>query len=238
MNVKQWLIAVALAAPALIEAQTMSDPAEIRSVGRATVSVEPERAQVDIGVVTEASEADAAARTNAEKLDAVLRALERTLGPGANLETTGYSLRPNYHRPEPRQEPVLTGYTVSNTVRVKELGLDDVGKVVDVATGAGANSVGNIVFSLRDEAAAKTEALRLAALEARQKAETLAGALGVRIVRVLSASEGEASVVRPRQQRFAMAEMAQAAAPPTPVEPGAIDINASVTLVVEIASIN
>ena len=216
----------ALRSPAA--AQT-SDSPQIRVTGRATVSVRPEEASVDVGVVTEAPEAKDAARLNAQKLDFVLKAIRNALGSGANFETVSYSLNPVYRYPEPRTEPVLRGYSASNVVRVKELALDKVGEVIDLATSSGANSVSNIAFGLRDEAAAKARALREAAIDAKAKADALADALGVQVLGILSVSEGEPDIIRPLPTYRAEMAMAQAA-PPTPVEAGAIEVRASVTL--------
>jgi uncharacterized protein YggE len=213
-------------------AQTDDPKPQIRVTGRATVSVQPEQASVDVGVVTEAPEARDAARMNAEKLDIVLKAIRNALGSGAKFETVSYSLNPVYRYPE-RNEPVLTGYSATNVVRIRELALDKVGEVIDLATSSGANSVSNIAFGLRDEAAAKARALREAAIDARAKANALADALGLQVLGVLSVSEGEPDIVRPMPMYRAEMAMAQAA-PPTPVEAGAIEVRASVTLVVAI----
>ncbi len=217
----------------VVTAQSDGPTPNIQVTGRSVLSVQPERAQVDVGVVTEAPDADAAARQNANKLDAVLRSLRSTLGAEAKIETVSYSLNPKYERPDPRSQAVVSGYTATNVVRLRNLELDAVGKAIDLATAAGANSVRNIAFSLRDESAVKQEALKLAALDARAKANTLASALGVGIVRILSVSEGAPDIIRPSS--MFRAEMAQAAAAPTPVEPGTIEVNASVTLIVEIS---
>jgi uncharacterized protein YggE len=108
--------------------------------------------------------------------------------------------------------------------------------VLDAATQAGSNSVQDIRFALRDPEVPRTQALRKAALDARQDAQALADALDLRIVRVLRVDEQGPSVVPPprifmQAQRFA----APTAAPATPVESGAIAINATVTLTVEVA---
>ena len=213
-------------------AQTDDPKPQIRVTGRATVSVQPEQASVDVGVVTEAPEARDAARMNAEKLDIVLKAIRNALGSGAKFETVSYSLNPVYRYPE-RNEPVLTGYSATNVVRIRELALDTVGEVIDLATSSGANSVSNIAFGLRDEAAAKARALREAAIDGRAKANALADALGLQVLGVLSVSEGEPDIVRPMPMYRAEMAMAQAP-PPTPVEAGAIEVRASVTLVVAI----
>jgi uncharacterized protein YggE len=216
-----------------VSAQAAEPTPSIRVTGRATVSVQPEQASVDVGVVTQASEAADAARLNAQKLDAVLEAIRNALGSDAKFETVSYSLNPVYRYPE-RNEPVLTGYSATNVVRVKELALDKVGEVIDLATSSGANTVSNVAFGLRDEAAAKDRALRNAAKDARAKADALANALGVQVLGILSVSEGEPEIVRPMPRYRGEMAMAQAAPPPTPVEAGAIEVRASVTLVVSI----
>jgi uncharacterized protein YggE len=215
-------------------APTSSEPPQIRVTGHARISAQPEQAEVDVGVVTEAPEAGDAARTNAEKLDRVLKALQNAFGPGARFETVSYSLNPVYRHDEPRGQPVITGYHASNTLRVRDLQISQVGKAIDTATSSGANSVHNIVFKLKDEAAVQARALRDAAADARAKAQALGEALGLRVVRILVATEGEPEVIRPMPMY--RAEMAMAAqAPPTPVEPGAIEVRASVMLVVEVS---
>lgn len=218
---------------AALAAQVGTATPQIRVTGRATLTVEAERAEVHIGVVTEAPEAQEAARRNAEKLDAALAALRSALGDAARFETSSYSLQPVYDRPEPREAPVLRGYTATNVLRVYELPLDAVGRAIDVATSAGANTIRGIEFTLREETATKSRALRQAATDARSKADALAEALSLRIVRVLEVSEGEADVVRPMPMYRSEMVMAQAEAP-TPVEPGSIEVRASVTLVVEV----
>jgi uncharacterized protein len=209
---------------------------QIRVTGRATVSAQPERADVDIGVVTEAKEAQQAARLNADKLDAVRKAVIAAVGRDTKLETVDYSLQPVYRRqPEPKNEPTVSSYIVTNVLRVRELELTSVGKVIDAATDSGANTVSNIRFGLRDEEEVKTRALREAAVNARSKVDTLAAALGVRVGRILTVIEGEPDIIRPMPAYRGEMVMAQAASPTTPIEPNAIEIRASVTLVVEIA---
>jgi uncharacterized protein YggE len=212
-----------------------TEPPQVRVTGHARISAQPEQAEVDVGVVTEAGEAGDAARANAEKLDRVLKALQSAFGPGARFETASYSLNPVYRHDEPRSEPVISGYRASNTLRVRGLEISQVGKAVDTATDAGANSVHNIVFKLKDEAAVQSRALRDAAADARAKAHALAEALGLRVSRILLATEGEPEVIRPMPMYRAEMAMASAASPQTPVEPGAIEVLASVTLVVEVS---
>lgn len=201
----------------------------IRVTGEAEVTASPDQAEIDVGVVSQAEKAEAAARENADRLDRVLRALRALLGSGAEIKTAGYSLSPNYRYPKEGGGPVVTGYTATNTVRVKTGEMAMIGKIIDVAAQAGANRIQRLQFGLKDEKAAVAEALGRAAAQARAKAEAIASALGLKIVQVLQVEEaGPVRLPRPMLETSQL----RAAAAPTPIEPGEITIQATVTLTV------
>src|SRR5215470_3034832 len=92
-------------------------PRLISASGQASLSVKPDQAKIDIGVVTQAANAQDAASQNASQVDSVLSQLRSVLGSTADIKTVGYSISPNYRYPQ-GAPPVLTGYTASNTVEV------------------------------------------------------------------------------------------------------------------------
>ncbi len=208
-------------------------PATIEVTGQAKVSETPDRVYIDVGVTTQAQESEAAAARNASRLSAVIAALQRAAGSGAQLTTTEYSISPDYNYPRNGGTPTVAGYTVSNVVQVRLDDLRKIGPVIDAATQAGSNNVQNIRFALRDEEALRGQALREAALNARLDADALADALGLKVVRVRSVSEQSPAVV-PIYPRALFAAKA-AVAPATPVAAGTIDVSATVTLTVEVA---
>ncbi len=159
--------------------------------------------------------------------------MRRALGAGAEIKTVSYSLNPDYRYPKDGGKPTITGYTATNVVRVTLNDLTRVGQAIDAATRSGANQVHRLQFTLKDEQAAQSQALRAAAVKAKAEAEALAQALGLKIARVLSvveSSEGVQPIMRD-----VMLARAEAAAP-TPVEPGTIEVRATVTLTVEIGA--
>jgi uncharacterized protein YggE len=208
-------------------------PATIQVTGQAKVSETPDRVYIDIGVTTQARKSEAAASRNAARLAAVIAAVKRAAGPGAQLTTTEYSISPNYEYP-PHAAATITGYTATNVVQVRLDDLRKIGPVLDAATQSGSNDVQDIRFALRDERIPRTEALRQAALGARQDAQALADALGLQVVRVLAVDEQGPAVVPP-PRLYLQARQFAAAAPSTPVETGTITVNASVSLTVEVA---
>jgi uncharacterized protein YggE len=115
-------------------------------------------------------------------------------------------------------------------VRVTTDELALAGRIVDAAMEAGANTIDRLQFTLKDERPALARAIGQAALQAREKAHAIAAALGVKIVRVLRVEES--GVGLRSFERASFREM-QAA---TPIEAGAIDVRATVTLTVEISN--
>jgi uncharacterized protein len=228
--------AVALLAIAAAAAQAQSDSpvpvSSIRVTGEARVSARPDRVQIDVGVSSAAEHSEQAAADNARQLQTVLAALRPAAGAGAELKTVSYSLSPNYQHHPGGGQPTLVGYTALNVVQVTLDDLARMGRVIDAATRAGANQVQGIRFTLRDQDAVRAQALREAALRARADADTLAAALGLRILRVLTVEESSppGPPIRPLMMgpRAALAEAA------TPVEAGTLDITAAVTLSVEV----
>jgi uncharacterized protein len=234
----KWGGCVLIALSSLCGGAGAQEPAEklppsIRVTGEAVVNVRPDRAQIDIGVVTQGQTAKTAAAQNAQRLDAVLAELRRVLGANASIKTVNYALSPNYNYSREGGRPTISGYTATNTVRVTLDDLTEVGKVIDAVTQSGANQIYRLAFTLKDEPAAQAQALREAATKARARAEALAAALNVTAVRVLSAVENSGGVAPLERQDF-MARDGAAAKVETPVEPGTIEVRASVTLTVEI----
>ena len=214
--------------------QSASPMSSIRVTGDSIVSASPDRVQIDIGVLTQATQSQSAASQNATRLEAALTALRKAVGPGADIRTVSYSLNPNYQYHPNGGEPTITGYTATNVVRVTLSDLGKIGSVIDSATQSGANQVQGVQFTLADPQAVRAQALREAATKARADAEVLAAALGVKVVRVLSVEENGSTGGPVRPVMFETRAMAAKA--PTPIQPGSIDVGASVVLTVEVTA--
>ena len=202
--------------------------------GDALVQARPDTARISLAVVTQAQSALAAQQENARRSEAMVRALRAAAGAGAEVETSGYSLQPQYTYRE-NQTPVIRGYEGRNTVTVTLGDLSKVGPVIDAATAAGANNIDNLAFTLRRDEPARDQALAAATREALRKAQVMAVALGGRVGRIVELQE--ASIGRPPVPVYDMAQargMAAKAMEATPVEIGTLDIRAQVQLVAEI----
>lgn len=207
-------------------------PPVIRVHGEATVSAEPDQAQFDIGVVTQAGNAKAATDQNAAQTTALVQQL-RTLLPRSDIKTVNFSVNPNYRYPKEGAPASITGYTANNTVRLLLNDISMLEQIIEVATRSGANSINRLTFSLRDEKAVRAKALANAAGQAQSGAEALAASLKLRLGRLIRVEEGQPVIVSPaRQISFGKAESTDI----LPIAPGTIDVHADVNLTYEIAS--
>ncbi len=198
----------------------------IRSLGEGSVSVQPDLAKVNIGVVTIAATAQDASTQNAAKVAAVLGQLRQVLGVAGDIRTISYSVNANYTYPN-GAPPVLVNYTASNTVEVTTTDLANIGKVIDAGAQAGANTIQGLQFSLKDEQPARSQALKLATQQARAHADAIAAGVNGRTGAVLAAEEGGSVSITP------VRSLAPAATP-TPVLPGTVEVRGNVTLEVEL----
>ena len=229
-----YLFACLPALPASAEGPTSLS--SIRVTGTATVTAKPDRARVDVGVVTQAAQSEAAVSQNARTFNSVMAALHKAFGPGTDIKALSYSLNPDYQYGVSSASggaPTIKGYTATNVVRVTIDDLARIGEVIDTAAQAGANRVPSVQFALRDEESVRVEALREAAAKAKAEADALGSALGLKVNRILTVEEGgPVTVPTIHEVAFARAVSGSAA---TQIQPGAIEVNANVTLTVEVS---
>lgn len=211
-------------ARALAAADTVST-VQVSGTGR--VEVTPDRAQVLFAVETQAETAEGASTRNAARMDAVLAALRDTGMPGLELETRGYSLEPQYRRPDSGDAPEIDGFRARNNVEATISAPDSVGVVIDAAIAAGANRVASLSFLASDTEEARLQALGNAVERARSEAEAIAEALGMSVGRALEVTGGAESPPEPFPMRL---EALSLQSSPTPVEPGSQTISANVTI--------
>ena len=201
--------------------------------GEATLKRAPDRALLDLAVETRAQTPKEAGTRNAEIMTAVQQRL-RALGlPAEAIQTRAYNLSQEFDYVNGRQVP--RGYTARNTIEARVDTFDRLGDVIDAAVAAGATRVDSIRFDLRDRTAVERDALKQAVADARARAEAAASGAGMAISRIVRIEEGSRGGIEPpRPYALAMRAPSEAAAPPTPVSGGEIEIRATVTLTAEI----
>jgi uncharacterized protein YggE len=200
----------------------------IKVHGEATISVEPDQAQFDIGIVTQAATAKAVADQNAIQSDTLVHALNSAF-PSAVIKTINFSVNPNYRYPQD-SAPTIAGYTANNTVRLLLSDLSKIQTVIDIAIKSGANSINRLTFSVQNENASRARALAGAASQAQAGAEALAASLKLKLQRLLTVEEGQPVIISPpREVSFEKLQSTNL----SPITPGMMDFHAEVDVTYE-----
>lgn len=215
------------AAPAGIQGTLLSVSAEGTSEAR------PDMATINLGVTTEGQTAQAALQENARRMTALTQALRRAGIAERDIQTSNVSVYPQQQYRE-NLPPLITGYQANNTVTAKVRNVNNVGRVIDAAVGAGGNTINGVSFSHADPDAQLDLARRDAIAEARRRAELYASALNMRVVRIVAVQEGGGYSPPMPMAMERYAADAVAAPPPTPVAPGEIETRVSVSVTFEL----
>jgi uncharacterized protein YggE len=204
-------------------------PPRIVTSGEAQVRVTPDRATILVGVQTRGATAAAAGAANARTQKAILDTLKAMGLTADQLGTQSYSVNPELQYPPNGGTGRVTGYTVSNIVRVELKRIEQVGPVVDASLAKGANQINSIQFSSSTAADARRTAMADAVRDARADAEALARAAGGTLGQVIEITSN-APPIRPMHSDMMMRGVAKAEVA-TPIEPGEQVISATVSVI-------
>lgn len=195
--------------------------------GTGRVAVQPDVADLRLGVTVAKPTVEAARGEAAATMDAILRAVDGAGVARADVRTAMLSVQPRYDYRDGRA-PVLTGYEIANVVEVSVRDLSALGGVIDATLTAGATSMDALSFRLADPRPAEREARRQAMAEARARADVLAEAAGVTVKGVSDIVEGQP--MRPPGPVAKAQRMALAADAGTPVEAGTLEVAVTVSV--------
>lgn len=179
----------------------------------------PDTAQISIGVTKTASTVSSAQDQTNSAANKIIEDLKKLGVSDKDIKTTNYSVNPNYDAP---------GYTVTQTLEVNIMPIDIANKAIDSATADGANLVGGVNFTFNEktkkdlENKARIEAVKMA----KEKAESLAKATGIRLGRIVDVQESGNFEPRP----FMMAQSLEVKSEDAQLQPGENSITISITL--------
>lgn len=205
--------------------------------GSGRVTVTPDLGLLNLGV-------EARAATVAEARDQAARAMESIMAVLADagieekdIRTQFFNIQPEYTYNELERRQEITGYRVTNTVNVKVRDLEAMGSLIDEVATAGGDltRINSIRFTVEDTQQFAFQAREAAVKAAMEKAEQFAQLTGVTLGNLAYIAETGANVPVVRDFAFEERAVAQAAAPPTPVSPGEMDITVTVQAVFNIA---
>lgn len=193
--------------------------------GIGTLSIEPDVAKIQLGVVTQNQELTQAQQQNAQLLNQVLQSLQKLGISEENIQTVDFTIYPQYDYVDGKQE--FRGYEVMHTILVTIENLAQTGSVIDTAVQNGANKVSNIQFTVENPQSYYEQALSTALVNALAKAQTIADTLQLNLdpspIKVLEKTNDE-----PPSTYKTFSSTADISTITTPIETGQLDIVAKV----------
>lgn len=205
---------------------TVSDGTLLDVVADGRVNRVPDIAVIRAGVVSQGATAAEALSANARQMASVLTALKAAGIADRDIQTATISLSPQYRYAE-NQPPAITGYQASNSVSVKFRDIARSGTILDTLVKQGANQIDGPSLTI-DAIDSAMDAARIDAVKrARERANLYAGALGMKVDRILMVSEGsDGGAPGPVPQMMVRAEAKDS----TQIAPGEQQVSATVRI--------
>lgn len=210
--------------------------------GEGKVTAVPDVAILSVGVQSQAvSVADAQSQA-AGAMDKVMTALKNGGVAAKDIQTQNFNIQPLTRWDNTKQEQLIIGYQVNNTVtaKIRILPQDSytldykAGQIIDAVANAGGDltRINSIGFTIDNPATYQAQARQKAVADAAAKAKQLADAAGVKLGKPVYITESS-SVPSPIYRDVAMkAEAAPSVT--TPVSAGELDVIVDVQIAYDI----
>ena len=219
--------------------ETTSTTTAVSSQDTVTVSAKgstraiPDRAELHFGIRTQAETAEKAQKANSSTVDAVVKVLTQNEIKEKDIQTSMYDVSPQYDWNTGDGTNVI-GYSAFSSLSVKNVPIDDAGKLITACTEAGANEFNGISYSSTQYESLYAEALKDAVAAAQAKAKVLAEAAGRNLGDVKAIVEGyqDMTYANNSEKVYAASGMgaAEDSASSANILPGQAEITANVTV--------
>lgn len=162
----------------------------------------PDVANITFSVITQNGDLAALQKENTEKVNKAIDFVKSKGVDAKDIKTQNYNIEPRYQyyscnpwiggavSPIPCPPPVITGYSVTQTVSVKVRDFKILGSVLSGVVEQGANSVSAPYFTVDDPTELQNQARKEAIEKAKVRAKEIADAGGFRLGKLLSIDEG------------------------------------------------
>jgi uncharacterized protein YggE len=201
----------------------------VTASGTGTTQAAPDTAEMSFGVTTTSADAKTALDDASKAAEQISSAVKKQGIAAEDIQTRDVSVWPQTTDQDGKQ--VITGYQASLSVQVKVRDIAKLGEVISAANDAGANNISGPTFTIADPTPVRAVAIEKAVADARKTAEAMATAAGKSVGEVLSMSSSDAGAV---PVMWGASDMAAGAARDVPIEPGQLDITATVVVVFEL----
>jgi len=224
-----------------VVAQVGSSQGGIQVSGEGSITMAPDLALLNVGVEATGATVSEARQEAATAMNAIVDALHAQNVEDRDIRTRFFNISPRYDFQEVLEggirsrKQVLVGYMVSNLASIRIRDLDAVGAIVDDVAEAGgdATRINGISFTVEDPSPFMISLRELAVTNALATAQQFADLTGVTLGRLVLISESGRGtpVVGPAMES---ALFAKAAAAPTEISGGELEIRMTIQAVFDI----
>jgi len=223
-------LAVALAAAPEQSRRTLT------VTGTADVSVKPDICYISFGVETiNKKSAREGYRANSQLMNALSAAVKSAGIEPKDIQTSSFSVTPQYHYEDSGHRRVFDGYRVYQSLDVNVRDLEKASTVLDAGMDAGATQVNNVTFAVENPKKYTADAMVEAVKAAQAKAQTMADLTGVKLGKPISISESEPNSYNLYNAQANVALDRASGGEDTPnLQPGEFKLNRTVYITYEI----
>ncbi len=213
--------------------------------GTSSITQKPDNAEISFTVTKTAPLLQDAQNEANKQTNTIVSDLKNIGIPQNDIKTNNYSSYPNTTRyntlqmmpvqiPPPQSSQTPTGFTVSENIVVNLRDIGKAGSVIDTATKDGAENVSgpSLSFSESTQQSLIGKTRVLAIKDAKQKAQSMADAAGIKLGRILNIQENNTPYpIQPMM--YGKAAVGTENSIPTQINPGENTITDTITLTYE-----
>jgi uncharacterized protein YggE len=196
--------------------------------GNGRLTVMPDQAIMNIGVMTENNNVEIAQNENSKISNQVIESIKQLGITSHDIQTLSYTIQPIYDYVEGKS--IFKGYQVQHVFEVTVRDLQKAGEVYEAAVSAGANMAGSLRFEVSNKEGYYQEALQLAMKNATEKAMKLGQQIGVTIQVPPTKITEEPVAFAPKELSMSFATDTSLQASP-PIQKREIEIEAKISVV-------
>ena len=198
----------------------------IHVFGEGEINVAPDEAQFGFQIQSFGAKIKDVQKQNASKTNELMETLKKLGIPAKDVQTSHVRIEPQYDfssgKRKFREYAAFKGFTI----KLREL--ENYGAVMNGLIDAGVEQAGGLTYGSSRVKQLSEDARKAAVLDAKAKAESMAGPLGVTVGRVIKIEEETSSEPVMPMRAMAMGMMADKAAAPDALSTGEIQIKTKV----------
>ena len=206
-------------------------PQQITVTGEGKAYAKPDRAIISLGMRSEAPKSQDAVDKNNKIMNDIIRSVKDLGVDEKDIKTTSYNLLPLYDYTEKGR--IFKGYSLDQQAQIKIRNFEKISGILDKASSLGANTIGDLQFTVDNPETARAEARAKAIEQAKEKAISIFAQSGLKMGKLINVYDGGfggcgIGCVSPIYGMGGDMEKAVSIAPQ--IQPGQTEVNATVTL--------